>query len=47
MTDKQQIAATFLSKLKDSPFVMIGLENGQHSEPMTVQIDGFASLTPR
>ena len=35
----QEIAAKFLAKLKDSPFVMIGLEDGQHSEPMTAQID--------
>jgi len=35
----QEIAAKFLEKLKDSPFVMIGLNDGQHSEPMTAQID--------
>ena len=35
----QEIAAKFLDKLKDSPFVMIGLTDGQHSEPMTAQID--------
>ncbi|MGE7205329.1 pyridoxamine 5'-phosphate oxidase family protein [Sphingomonas sp. NPDC019816] len=35
----QEIAAKFLDKLKDSPFVMIGLNDGQHSEPMTAQID--------
>ncbi|MET4896345.1 pyridoxamine 5'-phosphate oxidase family protein [Sphingomonadaceae bacterium jetA1] len=35
----QEIAAKFLDKLKDSPFVMIGLHDGGHSEPMTAQID--------
>ncbi|MGP7796428.1 pyridoxamine 5'-phosphate oxidase family protein [Sphingomonas sp. CLY1604] len=35
----QEIAAKFLGKLKDSPFVMIGLVDGEHSEPMTAQID--------
>jgi general stress protein 26 len=35
----QEIAAKFLGKLKDSPFVMIGLIDGEHSEPMTAQID--------
>ena len=32
-------AAKFLDKLKSSPFVMIGLMDGEHSEPMTAQID--------
>ncbi len=35
----QEIADKFIGKLKDSPFVMIGLEDGDHSEPMTAQID--------
>lgn len=35
----QEVAATFLSKLKDSPFIMIGLMDGEHSEPMNVKID--------
>lgn len=43
MADKdtpQEIAAKFLAKLKDSPFVMIGLTNGrEHHEPMTAQVD--------
>lgn len=43
MADKdtpQEIAATFLAKLKDSPFVMIGLtDSHEHHEPMTAQID--------
>ncbi len=42
MSDKspQEIAELFLSKLKSSPFVMIGLTGEhQHSEPLTAQID--------
>ena len=35
----QEIAAKFLDKLKSSPFVMLGLMDGQHSEPMTAQLD--------
>jgi general stress protein 26 len=35
----QEIADKFLHKLKDSPFVMIGLNDGQHSEPMNVKTD--------
>jgi general stress protein 26 len=35
----QQVAETFLAKLKDSPFVMIGLKSGGHSEPLTAQLD--------
>lgn len=41
----QEIAAKFLGKLKDSPFVMIGLVDGEHSEPMTAQIDEDQSNT--
>jgi general stress protein 26 len=42
MADKdtpQEVAAKFIDKLKASPFVMIGLNDGRHSEPMTAQID--------
>lgn len=35
----QEVAATFLAKLKDSPFVMIGLMDGNHAEPMNVKTD--------
>ncbi len=35
----QQVAETFLAKLSDSPFVMVGLTSGGHSEPMTAQLD--------
>lgn len=42
MSDKTptEVAELFLAKLKSSPFLMIGLEgDGQHSEPLTAQID--------
>lgn len=42
MADKdsaQEVAAKFLDKLKDSPFIMIGLMDGHHSEPMNVKTD--------
>ena len=42
MSDKSpaEVAEQFLAKLKSSPFIMIGLEDdGQHSEPLTAQID--------
>lgn len=42
MSDKSptEVAELFLAKLKSSPFLMIGLEgDGQHSEPLTAQID--------
>ena len=42
MADKdspQEVAETFLKKLEDSPYVMIGLMDGQHSEPMSVKLD--------
>ena len=35
----QEVADKFLAKLKDSPFLMIGLTDGQHSEPMNVKTD--------
>ena len=35
----QEVAAQFLEQVKDSPFIMIGLSDGQHSEPMNVKID--------
>lgn len=35
----QEVAEKFLAKLKDSPFIMIGLTDGEHSEPMNVKID--------
>ena len=36
----QEVADKFVGKLKDSPFVMIGLDGDDaHSEPMTAQVD--------
>ncbi|WBH15946.1 pyridoxamine 5'-phosphate oxidase family protein [Sphingomonas radiodurans] len=35
----QEVAETFLKKLEDSPFIMIGLNDGNHSEPMNVKLD--------
>ena len=35
----QDVADTFLAKLKESPFIMIGLADGNHSEPMNVKTD--------
>jgi general stress protein 26 len=35
----QEVAATFVAKLTESPFVMIGLMDGEHSEPMNVKLD--------
>ncbi|MFS0771686.1 pyridoxamine 5'-phosphate oxidase family protein [Sphingomonas sp. 1P08PE] len=35
----QEIAAKFLAKVKESPFIMLGLTDGQHSEPMTARLD--------
>lgn len=35
----QEIAANFLAKVADSPFVMIALADGQHAEPMNVKLD--------
>lgn len=35
-----EVTEAFLSKLKASPFVMVGLTgSGEHSEPLTAQID--------
>lgn len=40
MADPQQIKEHFWKKLADSPFLMIGLDGGgQHSEPLTAQLD--------
>lgn len=35
----QEVAETFLRKVEESPFVMIGLMDGEHSEPMNVKLD--------
>ena len=35
----QKIAAKFIEKVKESPFIMLGLMDGQHSEPMNAKLD--------
>ena len=35
----QEVATKFLAALKSSPFIMIGLTDGRHSEPMNVKTD--------
>lgn len=35
----QEIKQDLWSRMQDSPFVMVALTDGQHSEPMTVQLD--------
>ncbi|MBW4331679.1 pyridoxamine 5'-phosphate oxidase family protein [Stakelama sp. CBK3Z-3] len=42
MADKktaEQVKHDFWKKLADSPFVMLGLKDNQHSEPLTAQLD--------
>jgi general stress protein 26 len=39
MADPQEIKQHFWKKIADSPFVMIGLDDGGHSEPLTAQLD--------
>lgn len=39
MSDAQEIKRTFWNRMADSPFVMLGLEGGGHSEPLTAQLD--------
>ncbi len=35
----QEVADKLIDKIKESPFIMLGLTNGQHSEPMNVKLD--------
>lgn len=39
MADPQEIKQHFWKKLSASPFVMIGLDDDGHSEPLTAQLD--------
>lgn len=39
MADTVELKQHFWSKLADSPFLMVGLQDGQHSEPLTAQLD--------
>jgi general stress protein 26 len=39
MSDAADLRKQLWKKMEDGPFVMIGLEGGGHSEPLTVQLD--------
>jgi general stress protein 26 len=39
MTEAQKLKEHLWKKMTDGPFVMVGLEGGGHSEPLTVQLD--------
>jgi general stress protein 26 len=40
MADSHEIRKTLWTKMAESPFVMVGIEgDGQHSEPLTAQLD--------
>ncbi|MHA6719823.1 pyridoxamine 5'-phosphate oxidase family protein [Sphingomonas sp. RS6] len=39
MADTAELKKHFWSKLSSSPFMMVGLQDGQHSEPLTAQLD--------
>ena len=39
MADIAELKQHLWSKLSASPFVMIGLQDGEHSEPLTAQLD--------
>lgn len=39
MTDTEKLKKEFWKKLSDSPFVMVGLDAGGHSVPLTAQLD--------
>ncbi len=39
MVDETQLKKDLWKRMSDSPFVMIGLVDGGHSEPLTVQLD--------
>jgi len=39
MSDAGELKKTLWKKMEGGPFVMIGLDGGGHSEPLTVQLD--------
>lgn len=39
MTDTTEIKRDLWARMAKSPFLMVGLENGGHSEPLTAQLD--------
>ena len=39
MTEAQKLKEHLWKKMTDGPFVMVGLNDGVHSEPLTIQLD--------
>ena len=39
MSEAAELRKQLWKKMEDGPFVMIGLEDGGHSQPLTVQLD--------
>lgn len=39
MADQAQLKRDLWTKMSNSPFLMVGLTDGQHSEPLTAQLD--------
>ena len=39
MADQAQLKRDLWKRMSDSPFLMVGLTDGQHSEPLTAQLD--------
>ncbi len=39
MSDNHELKEHLWKKMTDGPFVMVGLDGGGHSEPLTVQLD--------
>ena len=39
MSDAHELKERLWKKMTDGPFVMVGLKDGGHSEPLTVQLD--------
>ncbi len=39
MTHHSELKLDLWKKIADSPFLMVGLLDGQHSEPLTAQLD--------
>lgn len=39
MSDAHELKEQLWKKMTDGPFVMVGLKDGGHSEPLTVQLD--------
>lgn len=39
MADNSELKKDLWAKMSASPFLMVGLQNGEHSEPLTAQLD--------